>query len=885
MEKKRTRADNTIINTLLQEGDIVFEVSGNSLIRNVWLSDSSPLQLDTAKYTGKKISDLRNDALLIQAESYIRQSFITGKSDYFEFTSAYKNSEITYGIRTIPNPAANDRLFAVVQVLHKKDRRYLSEENWKQVLDASGDGMWDAHMDTRKIYFSEKWQELFGYNAGEITTIEQWRAKIHPDDLAAANKVMDAYFSGTEKSYSVEVRYLCKDGSYKWILSRGTVVEKNAEGQPVRFVGTHTDISKIKETEERYHYTSDLLLKLMNSLHDGILMTDEDFKVVFANQKFCDIYEIKDDPATLVGEDVSTGLEVRKLFFKEPEKFLNRSKEIIEKNEAVLNELWELKNGRVISRDYIPIILGTGKQGGIWQLRDITEHHNADRRLKEQRIFYERILNHIAADIVVFDSEYRYLFLNPTAIKDDELRKWMIGKTDFDYCQLRNKPISIAERRRAIIDTAKDEKHSMEWEERLENAEGKIEYHLRNFYPVFNEKGAFEMGIGYGLNITDRKEAEEALKTSKETFASAFDFSGIGMALVDANGNWVDVNKVLCEMTGYEKDELLKMTHKDITYVEDMDKDAELIEKMLRSEISNYTIEKRYVSKKHKIILVSLTVSLVWNSDDTPKFFIAQVIDITKRKELENEINRRNAELEAARESLINKVNQLEEVSHIIAHNLRGPASNIKMLVDILVSQKSGDDHQYANVFTDDEVLDLIGKSSTSLTSNLATLMEITEIKLNQEIPFDDCEVSEIIKSITDQLQSQVYEKRAAIRQDLKVQCITYPKAYLENILYNLISNALKYSRPDVPPEIVVSTKRIDNTKIRLTVKDNGLGIDLARFGDKVFKLNQIFHEGFDSKGVGLYIIKSQIESFGGHIEVQSKVNEGSEFIVTFQDK
>jgi PAS domain S-box-containing protein len=879
--EKRLHNLEATVNTFLNDGDVVFEISRDLVITNVWYSDSSPMRIDADKYLGRYVSAIRNDDLIVQAEKYLRDSFSTNKKYYFEKTVVHNDIETNYGIKILREHPDQDFLLAVVQILSRRNRRHLSEETWRLVLDASGDGMWDADLETGKIYFSEKWHELFGYEATEITTIKDWRAKIHPDDLAAANKIQEEYFSG-RGPYSVEIRYLCKDGHYRWILSRGTVISKTNDGKPLRFIGTHTDINKLKETEEKYQNTSRLLSNLVNNLHSGILVTEQDNKIIFANKVFCDIYGISEDPAQLVGKNISESLELRKLFFKDQDFFISRTKEIIANNELVLNEEWELKSGKTLSRDYIPVTLDKDKKGGIWQLRDITEQYNTEKRFEQQRLFYERILNHIAADIVVFDAQYRYLFLNPTAIKDEQLRKWMIGKTDFDYCRLKNRPLSIAERRKEIIDTARNERHAIEWEERLVNTNGEVEYHLRNLYPVFNESGEMQMAIGYGLNITDRKLAEEALKTSQETFASAFDYSGVGMALLDAEGNWVDANKVLCQMTGYSKEELLKLTHKDITFPEDVDKDATQIAKMLRSEISTYTIEKRYVSKDHKIVLASLTVSLVWNPDDTPKFFIAQAVDITKRKELENEINRRNTELESARENLINKVTQLEEVSHIIAHNLRGPAGNIKMLVDILQAKNKDEEHQYGNVFTDDEVLELIGKSSTSLMNNLATLMEITEIKLNQDIPFDNCEVRAIINGIKDQLQSQIYEKRAVIAEDLKIEYIKYPRAYLENILYNLISNALKYSRRDVIPEILISTRKKDN-KVQIVVKDNGLGIDLVKYGHKMFKLNQVFHEGYDSKGVGLYIIKSQIESFGGTIEVRSKVNEGCEFIVTFR--
>ena len=507
-----------------------------------------------------------------------------------------------------------------------------------------------------------------------------------------------------------------------------------------------------------------------------------------------------------------------------------------------------------------------------------------DVKTLSQRDFYEDVLNHIAADIVVFDAQLRFVYLNPVAIKSDELRKWLIGKTDEDYCRFKGKPLSIAEKRMSQYRKAIDERRIVEYEERSESANGETLYHIRRIWPKFDEAGSLEMIFGYGLNITDRVVTQQALRTSQETFASAFDYSGIGMALVSPTGKWLDVNNEICRITGYSKDTLLKLTFHDITYPEDLMSDLKLIQKMLRREITTYTLEKRCISADKKIVLVSVTASLVWNADDTPKFFIFQVIDITRKKEMEEELNRRNSELEATKNNLVNKVNQLEELSHIIAHNLRGPAANIKTLADALVAKTKGGAYAAANLLsntiTTEEAALFIQEGSESLLNSLATLMEIAEIKLNKEIAYNDCDLEAIISNITAQLHSTIFEKQAVITTDLAVKHINYPKAYLANIVYNLVSNSLKYTRKSVAPEVHISSE-MRNHKVVISVKDNGLGIDLKRYSEKVFKLNQVFHHGFDSKGIGLYITKTQVESLGGTIEVKSELNNGCEFIVT----
>ena len=396
---------------------------------------------------------------------------------------------------------------------------------------------------------------------------------------------------------------------------------------------------------------------------------------------------------------------------------------------------------------------------------------------------------------------------------------------------------------------------------------------------VFSEQGSQPFVICFAQDITERVDVEDSLKLSNETFRSAFDYSGIGMALISPQGEILDANSAVCSFTGYRKDELQKMNFLELTHPDDNQTDLNLLHKMLIKVINHYSIEKRYISKSKKILWALHTVSKVSHNDGTPKFFILQIVDITRRKQLADELNRKNNELEAIRSGLINKMNQLEELNYIIAHNLRGPANNIKMLADML---KDSDNPTKDNALKLEfnEIIQYLDEGATSLLGSLNTLMDVVQLSMDKTIPYDNCDVRYIVNEILGQLNSMIYEKTAAVRVRLNVEFIRYPAVFLESILYNLISNALKYSSPKRTPEVVIST-HLSGDRPTISVKDNGLGINLEKYGNKIFKLNQVFHQGYDSKGVGLFITKAQIESFGGTIQVLSKEDEGSEFIVT----
>lgn len=347
---------------------------------------------------------------------------------------------------------------------------------------------------------------------------------------------------------------------------------------------------------------------------------------------------------------------------------------------------------------------------------------------------------------------------------------------------------------------------------------GKKRYWLYN-NNIFSGADLQPFAICFAQDITERIDVEESLRMSNETFRSAFDYSGIGMALISPQGVILDANNAVCSFTGYTKTELLRMNFLDLTHPEDNQTDLNLLHKMLIKVINHYSIEKRYISKTKKILWALHTVSKVSYNDGTPRFFILQIVDITRKKELADELNRKNSELEAIRSGLINKISQLEELNYIIAHNLRGPANNIRLLVEML---KNRDEDKDTSLKLElDEIIEFLDEGSSSLLGSLNTLMDVVQISMNKTIPYDECNARKIVEEILNQLNSTIYEKNADIRINLLVDFIRYPKVFLESIFYNFISNALKYSSPDRKPVIIISTYSL-NDRVVISVKDNG---------------------------------------------------------------
>ncbi|MEB0280859.1 PAS domain-containing protein [Mucilaginibacter sp. 10B2] len=176
-----------------------------------------------------------------------------------------------------------------------------------------------------------------------------------------------------------------------------------------------------------------------------------------------------------------------------------------------------------------------------------------------------------------------------------------------------------------------------------------------------------------------------------------------------------------------------------------------------------------------------------------------------------------------------------EDFNRIVAHNLRGPAGSIQMILAMMSESES--DTEKSELFV------MLKQSSATLNETLNDLMQVLEVRNNNNLPYDDCNLKEIVAGVEAMLTGQIISKHAKIHTDFEVLSMKFPKIYLESIFYNMISNSLKYCKSDIPPEIRIAS-RFANDKVILTFSDNGLGIDLIMHGDHIFKLNKIFHRG-----------------------------------------
>jgi len=367
---------------------------------------------------------------------------------------------------------------------------------------------------------------------------------------------------------------------------------------------------------------------------------------------------------------------------------------------------------------------------------------------------------------------------------------------------------------------------------------------------------------------------EQSTDRLVERFGMIFDMPSMGIAVSMPNKQFYDVNQRFCDIVGYTRAELDRLTWTDITHPDDLDADVRQFQRILRGEITHYHLEKRYVRKDGGIVWTEIQVQVFRLPTGEIDFLIAFVEEIGDRILRRQEL-RQQLEISAlANEALVEKNRRLQEYAHITSHNLRSPVGNLNALIHLYRDET--DETERAVIF------DQIARVATVLTDTVNALVSTLAIKTEGTTDATDVSVADLVERIRASISHDVRRTGATIETDVSLApTIHFSDVYLESILLNLVTNALRYRHPDRPPQIIISTRR-DDTSTILRVADNGLGIDLTRYGGKLFGLRQTFHRHPDARGIGLFLTKSMIEASGGEISVESVVDHGTTFTLKF---
>ncbi len=371
-------------------------------------------------------------------------------------------------------------------------------------------------------------------------------------------------------------------------------------------------------------------------------------------------------------------------------------------------------------------------------------------------------------------------------------------------------------------------------------------------------------------DISSRKESERQVLESQQKIKDLIDsIDGIVWEGNSEDPGITYMSKKVESILGYTPEEWIADDYfwRKIIHPDDKDWVIEYSTNCGR-EKRPFDHEYRMIAKNGSVVWVRDIVSVYHESENAIKFR-GILIDITKSKQFEIDLNNSLKLVTEQNKRLLN-------FSHIVSHNLRSHTSNIESLISLI--EMSEDEKER------DELLVLLKSVSETLNQTMTNLNEVVSIQTNINPVIEELNLNKYVNKTIEVLRNQIIKNEAVITNTISDDVmVSFNPAYLESVLLNFISNAIRYRHPDRKPEIELKAYTEDNYQI-LEIKDNGIGIDLKKNGKKLFGLYKTFTKNPESRGIGLFITKNQIDTMKGKIEVESNIDIGTTFKIYFNN-
>lgn len=383
--------------------------------------------------------------------------------------------------------------------------------------------------------------------------------------------------------------------------------------------------------------------------------------------------------------------------------------------------------------------------------------------------------------------------------------------------------------------------------------------------PLFVDDNSKEFSfISIVEDISERKNAERIILNSQKRIESLINtIDGIVWECDATTFEFKFISEKVNNILGYTAKEWLsnKTFWKDHIYHEDRENIIHFCTEKTKNNL-DHDFEYRMIAKDGSIVWLRDIVNVVTEINKAVSLR-GIMINITKNKQIEKDLNNSFNLVSEQNKRLLN-------FSYIVSHNLRSHTSNITSLISLIDVAETEEEKE--------EMLGLLKSVSNSLNDTMTNLNEVVNIQTNLSLSIEKVNLVNYIEATLKVLSSQILSKDVTIINEIPNEVeVNYNPAYMESILYNLISNAIRYSHKQRKSFIILKHYIEKDMKV-IEISDNGIGIDLEKNEDKIFGMYKTFSNHKDSKGVGLFITKNQIEAMGGNITVESKPNVGTTF-------
>lgn len=512
-------------------------------------------------------------------------------------------------------------------------------------------------------------------------------------------------------------------------------------------------------------------------------------------------------------------------------------------------------------------IIFNGKEAKLIIAIDVTEKLKAEEALKLSEQLFKALVQDGADLISILDDTGNYKFVSPSASSIIGLdANELIGKNAFDF-------IHEDDRQRVVtqFNLLKRKKRVQISPFRFRNANNNWVW-LETIATNMMDDPAVQGIISNSRDITLNINYNQKLKQNFERYES--------LAKATSDAIWdhdFEIDRTYIAGEGYKNlfgYNLANQFSEDLFWETRLHPDEkESISKNLADLISDPNIiqselEYRFLKADGNYAHVRDRFFIIRDNGKAVRMLGAKQ-DITRQKIEELEKEKLITEL-------IQNNKDLKQFSYITSHNLRGPIANLLGLSSLLDTYEIKDDSLK-------QILAGIKKATFMFDDIIKDLTKVLNVKDHISIPQESLNILSALEKGIAQNETMIFETGAEIKTDLnKALVINFNKAYLESIFFNLVSNAIKYRSPARNLKITISSETI-NDEVVVKFIDNGLGLDIELYKERLFSLYQRFHDHAEGKGLGLFLVKSQMEALNGSIDVESKVGVGTTFILKFK--
>ncbi|MCC5935719.1 MAG: PAS domain S-box protein [Lunatimonas sp.] len=380
-------------------------------------------------------------------------------------------------------------------------------------------------------------------------------------------------------------------------------------------------------------------------------------------------------------------------------------------------------------------------------------------------------------------------------------------------------------------------------------------------------------------DISEKKKREKDLQRAISNLQAVLDAgSQVSIIATDTEGTISLFNTGAEKMLGYSAGEVVGVASPQVFHLEEeVVQEANILTDKYGVEVSGFDVfvfrakqgvahtqEWTYIRKDGSKLPVLLSVTAIVQNDHTIGY-LGIAVDISQQKDAEKRI-------ETLHQLTMAQNDRLKNFAYIVSHNLRSHSGGISGLLEVLKAVQPE--------YFENEIVQMIETGSENLMNTIKDLSEVIRVNLDEEARFI-LSIRPIVRKNIESLRAIIEREKIEVinevSEDLKIRIIP---AYIESITLNFITNAIKYKSPERPSCLKIFSRE-EKDVVKLYFEDNGLGIDLTKYGKDLFGMYKTFHRHEDSRGVGLYITRNQIEAMGGYVEVESEVGKGTTFVVT----